>query len=81
MLMCMGWTQTPNRFGFNPCTLFGGPTGPTTQISVYCYVNNYAFRSDLSSNRYSPNNTQRSYEVSLISLTEKKLRGGSERTL
>jgi hypothetical protein len=64
----------------NPCTLSGGPTGPTTLIFVFSYVNTYRLRIDLFSNRYSPNNARRPYEISLIPLTEEKLRGGSTRT-
>jgi hypothetical protein len=53
----------------NPYTMSGDPTGPTTLIFAFSYLNTYRLRIDLFSNRYSPNNARRPSEVSLIPLT------------
>jgi len=52
----------------NPCMMSRGPSGPTTLIFAFSYVNTYCLRIDLFSNRYSPNNARRPSEVSLIPL-------------
>ena len=54
----------------NPCTLFRVPSRPRTQFFAFLYIDTCAFRSDPFCNRYSSNNTQQSYKVSPIPLTE-----------